>query len=104
MGLYYVHVNKWLSIVPRSKFMFFTLEELSADPNRVLSEAWQFMGLSNVTLHNLRSKNVQVEVDYHHDPQLAMREDTRKLLDEFFAPYNQMLANLLGDDKFLWSS
>ena len=41
-------------------------------------------------------------VDYKHDPRLQMREDTRQILEEFFQPYNQMLAELLGDDKFLW--
>jgi N-acetylgalactosamine 4-sulfate 6-O-sulfotransferase len=32
----------------------------------------------------------------------AMREDTRKLLQDFYRPWNQKLAKLLNDDAFLW--
>ena len=45
----------------------------------------------------------QKTIDYKHNPRLVMRNDTRQILIEFFKPYNQMLANLPGDDKFLWN-
>lgn len=32
-----------------------------------------------------------------------MWKKTRDLLDEFFRPYNGMLARLLGDERFLWN-
>jgi hypothetical protein len=47
--------------------------------------------------------NQQRAVDYKNDPRLAMRNDTREILRSFFRPYNQMLADLLGDRKFLWN-
>ncbi len=105
MGLYYVHVHKWLSVIPRNRFLFLTLEEVSADTNGAMAKVWAFLGLPHVTLRPIKkSRNQQEKVDYHHDPQLAMRKDTRELLDKFFAPYNRMLADLVGDDKFLWKS
>ncbi len=82
-----------------------TLEELSADANGTMSEVWNFLGLPYTVIHPAhKSLNQQEKVDYHHNPQLFMREDTRELLNKFFAPYNQMLADLLGDDKFLWAT
>ena len=33
-----------------------------------------------------------------------MLKETRELLDEFYAPYNRKLRDVLGDDRFLWSS
>ena len=48
------------------------------------------------------NKNTQHSIDYKHDPRLKMREDTKQILEEFLQPYNKMLADLLGDDKFLW--
>ncbi len=104
MGLYYVHVHKWLSVIPRNRFLFLTLEELAADTNGAMAKVWVFLGLPHVTVHDTMPRNQQVKVDYHHNPQLAMRNDTRELLDEFFAPYNRMLADLVGDDMFLWKS
>lgn len=31
-----------------------------------------------------------------------MLEETKKMLKEFYAPFNQKLAKLLGDDRYLW--
>ena len=31
-----------------------------------------------------------------------MLPETRKLLEDFYTPYNMELAELLGDDSFLW--
>ena len=33
-----------------------------------------------------------------------MAPNTRAMLDEFFAPYNALLAQQLGDDAYRWSS
>ena len=33
-----------------------------------------------------------------------MLPETRKLLSQFYAPYNAMLAKLLNDDRYLWQS
>ena len=33
-----------------------------------------------------------------------MAPDTRALLDEFYAPYNALLAQQLGDDAYRWGA
>ena len=110
MALYYIHVHKWLSIVPRERFLFLTLEEMSKDPNIVARKAIDFLDLpppKNVNVADYvhscsRSLNAQNSVDYRHDHRLQMRNDTREFLESFFRPFNQRLAELLGDRKFLW--
>lgn len=107
MGLYYVHAHKWLSIVPKSRFLFLTLEELSSDTNRTMASVWDFLALpphEGPFRTKKSSINQQVMFDYRKDPRLAMRADTRELLDDFFAPYNRMLADVLADNKFLWKT
>lgn len=32
-----------------------------------------------------------------------MLPQTRKLLEDFYAPFNAKLAQKLGDDRYLWS-
>ena len=110
MGLYYVHARKWLSVVPRERILFFTLEELATqDLKHSAKVIVDFLEIDSgdLKMHNLLdihcSKNQQKGIDYKHNPRLMMRNDTRQILIEFFKPYNQMLANLLGDDKFLWN-
>ena len=107
IGLYYVHTRKWLSIVPREQIRFFTLEELvTQDLKYTAKVILDFLDFGEFKVHGSLSncrKNEQSAIDYTHDPRLMMRNDTRQILVEFFKPYNQMLANLLGDDKFLWN-
>ena len=82
------------------------MEELSAHTNKVASRIWEFLDLPpfaiDTELQNSMNTNQQQKVDYHQDPRLAMRNDTKIVLEQFFRPYNKMLADLLGDSKFLW--
>ena len=110
MGLYYVHARKWLSVVPRERILFFTLEELAIqDLKHSAKVIVDFLEIDSgdLKMHNLLdihcNKNQQKGIDYKHNPRLVIRNDTRQILIDFFKPYNQMLANLLGDDKFLWN-
>ena len=109
MGLYYVHTRKWLSNVPREQMYFFTIEEIASnDQRRTARKILEFLELDLTRLDDIDTlniqcnKNMQHTVDYKNDPKLMMRNDTRQILEKFFEPYNQMLADLLGDDKFLW--
>ena len=109
MGLYYFHTRKWLSVVPRERIKFFTMEELTTqDLRHATRQIYNHLELSitDQEIENFKQiscgTNKQQSIDYKHDPRLKMREDTRQILEEFFQPYNQMLADLLGDDKFLW--
>ena len=109
MGFYYVHARKWLSVLPREKILFFTLEDLvQRDVKQFALEVLDFLELDSSVLKSYSKidvqckKNNQQVVDYKHDPRLVMRNDTKQLLVDFYHPYNQMLANLLGDEKYLW--
>lgn len=112
-GFYYLYIRRWLSIVPRNQFFIFTIEELRGNTSlsHMANKLSNFLGLglhvdSDAALRNTRDStecdNVQSQYDYHHDPLLQMRDDTKEILNNFFMPYNAELAKLLGDDKFLW--
>ena len=104
-AVYYIHIQKWLSIIPRKRFLFLTLEELSRNLDQTANMVWKFVGVKPFVIDSreCEGKNKQKKVDYKNDPRLAMRNDTREILKSFFQPYNQMLADLLGDKKFLWN-
>ena len=110
MGLYYFHARKWLSVVPRSRIHFFTLEEVGTGDRATVDVITDFLELPRATADlaldtDLRcNENSQHVIDYKSDPRLKMRQDTKQILVQFFQPYNQLLAELLGDDKFLWNS
>ena len=109
MVLYYVHTRKWLSVIPREQIYFLTLEELIGnDLKKTARDVLSFLDLDPAPLKQFNAlniqcaKNQQQTLDYKNDHKLMMRNDTRQILEKFLEPYNRMLADLLGDDKFLW--
>ena len=80
------------------------MEEVSSNTEAVGKKLWEFIG------HPSEFKGVNVDAckgiynanRHQNDPRLKMRNDTKVILKNFFKPYNQMLAELLGDKKFLW--
>ena len=109
IGIYFLHVQKWLSVVPRDRFLFLTLEELSDQTEKVANRIWRFLNVSPMSgsvqkamANYTRAMNQQQTIDYRRYQEFAMRNDTKELLVNFFKPYNQKLANLVGDNKFLW--
>ena len=109
MGLYYVHVRKWLSVVPKKRFLFLTLEELIDNPSRVSQDILGFIDMPHISeltakeVYRSCGENKQTVIDYKHDTRLQMRADTRVLLEEFYQPFNAKLAELLDDSKYMWS-
>ena len=95
-------------MIPRKNFVFLTMEELSADIDLVEEKIITLLGPlpHHLTLRDdglsVCNKITHFQSSYREDPRLHMRADTRKMLTELYRPYNQMLANLLGEDKFLW--
>lgn len=111
MYMYFIHVRRWLSATERDKFYFLTLND-TGDSVTVARRIFQLMGIRPpMDLEEVareaytecqRRKNTQ-KISYSSDPALQMREDTRTLLKRFFAPFNEMLSQLLGDPKFLFT-
>jgi len=107
LAMYYIHIHKWLSGASRERFLFLTMEEVINSTDAVGKKLWEFMGYpgeyKGVKANACkRKRNENHYNNYENDPQLKMRKDTEEILKNFFRPYNQMLAALLGDKKFLW--
>ena len=105
ISLYYVHVARWLKVIPRAKLLFLRTEGLARDPYSLMEEVWQFLDLPiqraeemGDVLYEHRKTN-----QLSHMKSLQMRNQTKKMLREFFQPYNEELAKLLQDDRFLWT-
>ena len=103
IALYYVHTRKWLSVVPRENSLlhagrtnYYSRSETHGQGDIRLSRT----DMDSYNFQNIVcNENKQERIDYKGDPRLS---DTRQILEEFFQPYNQVLADLLDDDKFLW--
>ena len=110
-GLYFVHIRRWLSVLPRDKLLVVALEELIKDPGKVAGNVLHFLKISpptdldaqSIFSSCMSSEGAQQFVDYKHNPDLQMRPDTKIMLEKFFRPFNVKLAELLNDSTFLWN-
>jgi len=100
LGMYVVHIKKWLQFYPLKNFLFLRMEDFGERPRIVLANITNFLGVQRsygamarlLRLHkNTRPTQVQ-----------SMSQKTVALLQKFYHPYNQELATLLNDSRFLW--
>ena len=105
VSLYYTHIAKWMQFYSREQFLFLKTEDMSSDPHKFLTQITQFLSLSPPSMQQAQEwlqEKANTQRFATHLPQYQMKEETMKLLEGFFRPYNTMLAELVGDDRFLW--
>lgn len=108
LGMYAVHIKKWLQFYPMENFLFIKMEEISEDTFVTMAKITQFLGIvpvSREAAHSMLGRvwNVLLNASSLHVNIPPMEEKTRTILEEFYQPYNQELAKMLNDDRFLWN-
>ena len=109
-GMYYVHVRKWLSIIPRERLLIIKFEDLTVDLIQSTKDIHHFLkpDVDLEVLKRMKKDFLQGchtnenDVDYKHDPALQMKISTKQVLEKFFRPFNIMLSESLNDSRFLW--
>ena len=113
VGMYYYHIVKWLNVYPRKNFYFLRLEDMSiaTDTYNSVAKIWEFMGLtpiSKATFESELKKEVFNEMNWIKEPgfkeHFYMLPETEKMLNSFYEPFNKKLAQLLGNDDYLWTT
>lgn len=92
-GIYVEQIKSWMNIFPREQFLIIHTKDLEDDPDKILSQIFKFLNLSEYKIKNLERKNVG---KYH-----VMNIKTRNSLIEYFKPYNERLYEFLGKN-FDW--
>ena len=91
----------WHKYIDKKNLLIIRTEDLSSDIGATLRYIYRFLGLPELdddTLMNivrLPRRNVRSNKE-------PMLPKSKVLLREFFKPYNKMLAEYTGEDKFLW--
>lgn len=103
VGIYYYHIIRWLNVFPHERFLFLRKEDLITNTSAVMTRVWEFLGLSTVpeTKQEYANANKWTR-DPNYSSKFAMLPETRELLDSFYQPYNELLAHLLSDSRYLW--
>lgn len=111
ISLYYFHIAKWLSVFPREQFHFLRIEDMQHELYSKMKGIWKFLNtkvlseeefLSALERNKLdQNVNKWIKSEQYKDS-FQMWPETKQLLRSFFQPYNERLAKLLDDNKYLW--
>ena len=106
-GLYYVFVMNWLCNFPAENILIINSEEFFQSTASVLSQVFQFVGLSAVETSNITSRVHNTGADFKRLPhqQLKLR-DVEKLM-QIYRPMNNALFDILqwfNVDWNLWKT
>ncbi len=91
-GRYYNNLSKWMKIFPRKQFLIINSEEFFKDNTKKFNEIYEFLGLPQFNYKY---------VHYHQQKYPPMKDETRRLLIEYYKPYNEKLYKLIGR-RFDW--
>ena len=102
-GMYGIYAREWLKVFPRENILFIKMEEYGADIIKALNQQiFPFLDI-----HQLDKQHIQTISDRKPSFQRKyppMLSTTKVLLDQFYKPFNQDLAGLLSDTKWLWET
>ena len=96
-SMYYYHIVPWLNIFPRERFLFLRMEDLVHNQSFTMSRVWHFLDLDDLPTIQSKFQNVNKQTR-----NITFPPKTKEVLDTFFQPCNQLLANLLSDRRYLW--
>ena len=105
IGVYFVHLSKWLQFYTKEQFLFLRMEDFVSGPFETLSQVTNFLGVSPVTRseaerwfsEKTNQRDALAKSAFH------IQDSTVELLKSFYRPYNLLLSELLDDDRFLWN-
>lgn len=95
-GIYVEQLKTWMDLFPRDQFLIVKSEDLFNEPEKVVNQVVRFLGLDENKLNVAHFRTFN-KGTYHK----TMNPQTRKILLDYYRPYNRRLENFL-DMKFNW--
>ena len=92
-GRYSEQLERWLEYYPIEQIRVYQSERFFEQPQEVLREIYEFIGVSDFVPDNLKVHNKR-----HYE---AMSPETREKLRQYYQPYNERLYELTGK-RFDW--
>ena len=87
-GMYVNKIKTWFDLFPKNQIQILPTDLLTKEPRKFLKITFEFLGVSNHPIKNLQKTNVG---KYKN-----MNETTKKILTDFYKPYNEKLFELIG--------
>ena len=105
VGIYICYLPEWMEVFGRGQVKVVTLEQFHTSPMETLQSLFSFLGVSTDLDWEKHRVTLNKAVKNKGPYKETMNNETRKALDVFYKPYNEMLADYLGgDSQFLFDS
>ena len=101
-SVYAPYVADWLRFYERRNILVIRSEDYAARMADTLRQIYAFLDLPDADADTIQTLVSMPHSNTNPVSIAPMLPQTKALLERFFAPYNQQLAELLGDEKFLW--
>ncbi|ELU18071.1 hypothetical protein CAPTEDRAFT_107906 [Capitella teleta] len=105
-SLYSVYLEDWLKVFPKEQVLVLKAEDYYFDRRSSLEQVFKFLELGPL---KAKTWNIILAAKVKNSKQsyaLRLKDDmlnsTREMLNTFFQPYNERLAEILKDKRFLW--
>ncbi|XP_072166435.1 carbohydrate sulfotransferase 15-like [Diadema setosum] len=102
LGLYAVLLSDWLEVFPRDQILVLRLRDWSANCTGLLPTIFQFLEIEELPEELIISFCTKAPANVNRRRKEPMLKKTAQILREFYRPYNEELATLLQDKRFLW--
>jgi len=93
-GFYVEQLPVWFELFSKNQILIISSEELASNTKNVVNDIFQFLNLPEFEIPNIEKVNVSKYP--------KMNPETRKILIDFFKPYNEQLYKFLNR-KFDWN-
>ena len=112
IGLYYIHLQTWITAFPADRLMIIRLEDYTRNTGKILQDIFAFLDVNEVPTENFDTStktNSKQSHGHENDNTKAyhrtgnMLDETRNMLTDFYRPYNRKLVQLLMNDRFLFN-
>ena len=102
-SLYHDQIHRWLRLFPREQLMIIQSERFFENSADTMNAVAEFLGIEPFEFHNAKQLQRRWDAGARNKPRepqdyAALDNDTRSLLVEFFAPYNEQLYRLIDTD------
>ena len=92
-GLYARQLQIWFDLFPKENILITSTEEMAFNPQHFMNKIFDFLNISKYDIKNPQKRKSE------NYPKI--KSETRKLLIEYFKPYNEKLYKLIGK-SFDW--
>ncbi|CAG5105166.1 Oidioi.mRNA.OKI2018_I69.chr1.g1894.t1.cds [Oikopleura dioica] len=101
-GLYAPFLEDLFKVFPRNQVLVMNFDHFTQHQLEANNEILRFLNMSEIESEKSILKKAFYNRWFIDDDDKIMLPETRKILDDFYGPFNKRLATLLGDESYRW--